>query len=54
MFYFASRGIDQELAEDIMTKGKMEVLYRKINDEVTEKLVEEQLAEVMGYDREEL
>ena len=54
MFYFASRGIDQELAEDIMPKGKMEVLYRKINDEVTEKLVEEQLAEVMGYDREEL
>lgn len=54
MFYFASRGIDKEMAEDIMTKGKMEVLYRKINDETTEKLVEEQLAEVIGYDREEL
>lgn len=43
-----------ETAEDMMTKGKMEVLYRKIQDEDTEKLVEKQLAEVMEYDRQEL
>lgn len=54
LFYFASRGIDTDTAEDIMTKGKLEVLYRKIADENTEKLVEERLAEVMEYDREEL
>lgn len=54
LFYFASRGIDMETAEDMMTKGKMEVLYRKIQDEDTEKLVEKQLAEVMEYDRQEL
>ena len=54
LFYFASRGIDMETAEDMMTKGKMEVLYRKIQDENTEKLVEKQLAEVMEYDRQEL
>ena len=54
LFYFASRGIDMETAEDMMIKGKMEVLYRKIQDEDTEKLVEKQLAEVMEYDRQEL
>ena len=54
LFYFASRGIDMETSEDMMTKGKMEVLYRKIQDENTEKLVEKQLAEVMEYDRQEL
>ena len=54
LFYFASRGIDMETAEDRMAKGKMEVLYRKIQDEDTEKLVEKQLAEVMEYDRQEL
>ena len=43
-----------ETAEDMMTKGKMEVLYRKIQDENTEKLVEKQLAEGMEYDRQEL
>lgn len=51
LFYFASRGIGTEVAEEIMTKGKMEVLYRKIQDEATEQLVEQQLAEVMEYDR---
>ena len=54
LFYFASRGIVMETAEDMMTKGKMEVLYRKIQDENSEKLVEKQLAEVMEYDRQEL
>ena len=29
----------------------MEVLYRQIQDEETEALVEKQLAEVMAYDR---
>lgn len=54
LFYFASRGIGMETAEDMMTRGKMEVLYRKIHDDDTEKLVEKQLAEVMAYDRTEL
>lgn len=54
LFYFASRGIGADAAEEIMTKGKLEVLYRKIADCETEKLVERQLAEVMEYDREEL
>lgn len=51
LFYFAARGIGAETAEDIMAKGKMEVLYRQIRDEETETLVEKQLAEVMAYDR---
>lgn len=51
LFYFASRGMDADAAEDMMTKGKLEVLYRQIQDAVTEQLVEEQLAEVMEYDR---
>ncbi|MDD6332815.1 MAG: SufD family Fe-S cluster assembly protein [Clostridium sp.] len=51
LFYFASRGICAEVAEEIMTKGKMEVLYRKIQDAATETLVEQQLAEVMEYER---
>ncbi len=28
LFYFESRGIDKETAEDIMTRGKFEMLYR--------------------------
>ena len=54
LFYFESRGIDKETAEDIMTRGKFEMLYRHIGDEQTQKLVEAQLAEVMADDREEL
>lgn len=54
MFYFASRGIDMAAAEDMMTRGRMEVLYRKIQDAATEKKVEKQLAEVMAYDRSEV
>ena len=33
--------------KDIMTKGRIEVIIRKINDEDTEKLAEEQLEEVL-------
>jgi len=51
MFYFATRGIGVEAAEEIMTKGKLDVLCRKIKDTATEELVEQQLAEVMAYDR---
>lgn len=47
LFYYASRGIDKKNAEDIMTKGRIEVIIRKINDEDTEKLAEEQLEEVL-------
>ena len=47
MFYYASRGIDKKNAEDIMTKGRIEVIIRKINDEDTEKLAEGQLEEVL-------
>ena len=54
LFYFESRGIDKETAEDIMTRGKFEMLYRHIGDEQTQKLAEAQLAEVMADDREEL
>ena len=46
--------IDKEAAEDIMTHGKFEMLYRHIGDEQTQKLVEAQLAEVMADDRKEL
>lgn len=47
LFYYASRGIDKKNAEDIMTKGRIEVIIRKIKDEDTEKLAEEQLEEVL-------
>lgn len=47
LFYYASRDIDKKNAEDIMTKGRIEVIIRKINDEDTEKLAEEQLEEVL-------
>ena len=48
LFYFAARGIDSEAAEDIMTKGRLEVVARKIEDEKTEKLANEQLCKVLG------
>ena len=48
LFYFAARGIDSETAEDIMTKGRLEVVARKIEDEKTEKLANEQLCKVLG------
>ena len=47
LFYYASRGIDKKNAEDIMTKGRIEVIIRKIKDEDTEKLAEKQLEEVL-------
>ena len=48
LFYFAARGIDSETAEDIMTKGRLEVVARKIEDEKTEKLANEQICKVLG------
>ena len=51
LFYFETRGIDKDTAEDMMTKSKMEVLCRHIQDEQTEQLVEKQLAEVLEDDR---
>ena len=50
LFYFAARGIDQETAEDIMTKAKLEVLYQHIQDEETERIVADQLTKVMSND----
>lgn len=50
LFYFAARGIDQETAEDIMTKAKLEVLYHHIQDEETERIVADQLTKVMSND----
>ena len=50
LFYFASRGLDKETAENIMTRSRLETLYRHIGDEETEKLAEQQLAEVLGDD----
>lgn len=47
LFYFASRGIDKDAAQEIVARGKMEVLYRKIQDDEVEQLVEKQLLEVM-------
>ena len=50
LFYFAARGIDQETAEDIMTKAKLEVRYHHIQDEETERIVADQLTKVMSND----
>lgn len=51
LFYFESRGMDKETAENIMTRSRLETVYRHIGDEETEKLAEQQLAEVLGDDR---
>ena len=48
LFYFAARGINSEAAEDIMTKGRLEVVVRKIEDEKVEQLANEQLRKVLG------
>lgn len=47
LFYFAARGIDSAAAEDIMTKGRLEVIVRKIADEKTEQLANEHLRKVL-------
>lgn len=51
LFYFESRRRDKETAENIMTRSRLETLYHHIGDEETEKLAEQQLAEVLGDDR---
>lgn len=52
LFYFAARGIDSEAAEDIMTKGRLEVVIRKIEDDKTEQLANEQLRKVLKEETE--
>lgn len=52
LFYFAARGIDARAAEDIMTRGRLEVVIRNIGDENIEELAKEQLLKVLevGYE----
>lgn len=54
LFYFASRGIGKETAEDMMTRGKLEMFNRYIGDAATQKLAEQQLEKVLGNDEREL
>ena len=53
LFYFAARGVDLEAAENIMTKGRLEVVIRKIADEKTEQLANEQLHKVLNESYED-
>ncbi len=48
LFYFASRGIGKETAEDMMTRGKLEMFNRYIGDAATQKLAEQQLEKGAG------
>ena len=48
LFYFASRGINEVQAEDMVTRAKLETLAAHIRDEKTEAAVEQQLLEVIG------
>lgn len=47
LFYFASRGIGKEMAEDIMTRAKLERLCSRVQDEETERIVKNAIDEVM-------
>lgn len=48
LFYFASRGIGREVAENMMARAKLESVYRQIGDEQTETAVERKISEVMA------
>lgn len=47
LFYFASRGIDQEAAEDLVAQGRLERLCDKLGDEQAETLARQHLKEVV-------
>lgn len=50
LFYFASRGIGADKAEEIVTRGKLLRLCNKIQDEETESYVRSRIEEVMEND----
>ena len=50
LYYFGARGIDEEEAKRIMTRGKLEMLYRTIPSEEIKERVAKRLTEVMEDD----
>lgn len=50
LYYFGARGIDAEEAKRIMTRGKLEMLYRTIPSEEIKERVAKRLTEVMEDD----
>lgn len=50
LFYFESRGIDREHAENIMARASIDRLSRMTEDEETQNIISDGLKEVLGYD----